>query len=144
MNKFMKKTVKLISAAVFAAVIMISIPKTVKADPVADAIAAQQAALYEQQVKALQAYQAALMAQYQKAMADQYAKALLVFQQAQVNQQNAIQQAYMLNAIQTQQNAQYQSMIQNSSLDYQQHLMEVYKVYQLQAMQAFKGYEGIK
>ena len=144
MKIVMKKTVKILLATMFAAILLVVSPKSVKADAVTDAIAAQQAALYEQQVKAMQQYQALLIAQYQQAMADQYAKALLVFQQAQINQQNAIQQAYMLNAIQAQQNAQYQSMITNSSLDYQNHLMEVYKLYQQQVITAFKGYEGIK
>ena len=52
--------------------------------------------------------------------------------------------AFTINAIQQQQNAQYQSMIQSTGLEYQQHLLDTYQLYQKQAIQAFKGYEGIK
>lgn len=144
MRRHIKKVGKIIAASLFAAAVALAPAKTVKADAVTDAIAAQQAAIYAQQVAAIQAYQQALLAQYQQAVADQYAKSLLVFQEAQANQQRAIQQAYMLNAIQQQQNAQYQSMIQSTGLEYQQHLLDTYQLYQKQAIQAFKGYEGIK
>ena len=144
MSKIIKKGVKVIAALLASAVIITASPAVVKADAVSDAIAAQQAALYQQQLQAVQAYQAALLGQYQQAMADQYAKALIVFNQEQVHQQNAIKQPYMLNAIQAQQKAQYQSLIQNTATDYQGHLLDVYTAYQQQAMAAFKAYEGIK
>ncbi|MDO4189024.1 MAG: hypothetical protein Q4D29_08525 [Lachnospiraceae bacterium] len=144
MKKVINRVVKLLVASSLGMVLCMSSSKAVKADELADAIAAQQAIIYQQQLQAIQAYQAALMAQYQQAMADQYAKALLVFNEAQAEQQRAIQQAYMLNAIQQKQKAQYTSMVQNTGLDYQQHLIDEYNKYQKQAVAAFKGYEGIK
>ena len=144
MKKIIIKMIKGFAAFVVVAVVVLAPSNNVKADEMADAIAAQQAALYQQQVEALQAYQAALLAQYQQAMADQYAKAVLVFAEAQASQQRAIQQAYMLNSIQQQQKAQYTNMVQQTGLDYQQHLLDEYNKYQKQAIAAFKGYEGIK
>lgn len=144
MKKVINKVAKFLVSITLSVVVIASTVNTVKADELADALAAQQAILYQQQVAAIQAYQAALLAQYQQAMADQYAKALLVFNEAQANQQRAIQQAYMLNSIQQQQQAQYTNMVQKTGLDYQQHLLEEYKKYQQQAANAFKGYEGLK
>lgn len=148
MKAIINRVVKAVVIAAFAVALTLAPAKNVKADELADAIAAQQALLYQQQVEAIQQYQAALLAQYQQqyqqAVADQYAKALLVFQEAQASQQRAIQQAYMLNAIQQQQKAQYTSMVQQTGLDYQQHLLSEYEKYQKQAIGAFKGYEGIK
>lgn len=139
-----KKILKVTAGIVLAAVVLLTPAKAVKADAVTDAILAQQAALYEQQLAAIQAYQVALAAQYQQQVADQYAKAVLVFNEAQANQQRAIQQAYMLKAIQQQQKAQYECMIKSTGLDYQQHLLEDYTRYQQKGIDAFKGYEGIK
>ena len=144
MKKRLNKLTKIAFTALFASAIIFAPVKNVKADAVTDALVAQQNLLYQQQLAQIQAYQAALQAQYQQAMADQYAKALLVFQEAQANQLRAIQQAYMLNSIQQQQQAQYTSMLQTTGLDYQQHLIDEYNKYQKQAITAFKGYEGIK
>ena len=148
MIKIVNKVVKAVSVMVLASLVMLVPVKSVKADAVTDAIAAQQAVLYQQQVEQLQQYQAALLAQYQlayqQAVADQYAKALLVFKEQQAEQQRAIQQAYMLNSIQQAQKAHYTSMVQSTGLDYQQHLLDEYAKYQKQAITAFKGYEGIK
>ena len=144
MRTVFNKTIKIVTAVAFTLAVLLVPAKTVKADELSDAIAAQQALVYQQQLQSIQAYQAALMAQYQQAMADQYAKALLVFNEAQAEQQRAIQQAYMLNSIQQKQKAQYTSMIQLTGLDYQQYLIDEYNKYQKQAIAAFKGYEGIK
>lgn len=144
MRTVFNKAIKIVTAVAFMLVVLLVPAKTVKADELSDAIAAQQALIYQQQLQAIQAYQAALMAQYQQAMADQYAKALLVFNEAQAEQQRAIQQAYMLNSIQQKQKAQYTNMVQTTGLDYQQHLIDEYNKYQKQAIAAFKGFEGIK
>ena len=144
MRTVFNKAIKIVTAVAFTLVVLLAPAKTVKADELSDAIAAQQALVYQQQLQAIQAYQAALMAQYQQAMADQYAKALLVFNEAQAEQQRAIQQAYMLNSIQQKQKAQYTNMVQTTGLDYQQHLIDEYNKYQKQAIAAFKGFEGIK
>lgn len=128
----------------FAIAVIAVSGKTVKADELTDALIAQQAALYQQQVAMAQAYQAALMAQYQQAVADQYAKALLVYSEAQAQQQRAIQQAYMLNSVQQMQRAQYTNMVQQTGLEYPQYLLDEYNKYQKQGIAAFKGYEGIK
>lgn len=138
------KIKKIITAVVLSVAFLLVPAKSVMADEISDAIAAQQAAVYQQQLAAIQAYQAALLAQYQQAIADQYAKSLLVFQEAQAEQQRAVQQAYMLNAIQQKQQAQYESMIKSTGLDYQQYLLNEYNKYQKQAIAAFKGYEGLK
>ena len=142
------KIKKIILGITFAVALLFVSEKSVKADEISDALAVQQAIIYQQQVAAIQAYQQQLAAQqaalYQQAVADQYAKALLVFNEAQANQLRAIQQAYMLNAIQQQQQAQYTSMLQTTGADYQQHLLDEYNKYQQQAIAAFKGYEGIK
>lgn len=144
MKKTVNNVVKFIFAGLVAGVVLMTPVKNVKADELTDALLAQQAAMYQQQLEMAQAYQAALLAQYQQAAADQYAKALLVYNEAQANQLRAIQQAYMLNSIQQQQKAQYNCMVQQTGLDYQQHLMDEYSKYQQQAIAAFKGYEGIK
>ena len=144
MKKTVNKVVKFIFAGLVAGVVLMTPAKNVKADELTDALLAQQAAMYQQQLEMAQAYQVALLAQYQQAAADQYAKALLVYNEAQANQLRAIQQAYMLNSIQQQQKAQYNCMVQQTGLDYQQHLMDEYSKYQQQAIAAFKGYEGIK
>ena len=148
----MIKTIKkLFLVTLLAMVVAVAGTKTVKADELTDALAAQQAALlaqqaalYQQQLEILQNYQAAMLAQYQQAIADQYAKAVLVQQGFAKQQQAAIQQAYLLNSIQAMQNAQYQSMINASNLDYKGHLLEEYKKYQDQSKTAFLGYEGLK
>lgn len=144
MKKVVNKVFKVVVSVLLAAVVMISSKKDIRADELADVIATQQEMVYQQQLQQLQTYQAALMAQYQQAIADQYAKALLVFNEAQAQQQRAIQQAYMLNSIQQQQQAQYINMVQTTGKDYQQHLIDEYTKYQQQAINAFKGYEGIK
>ncbi|MDO4965107.1 MAG: hypothetical protein Q4E51_00225 [Lachnospiraceae bacterium] len=138
------KIKKIASIIAIAAVVIIASSKTVKADELTDALLAQQAVLYQQQLEMLQNYQAAVLAQYQQAIKDQYEKAVLVQQAFAKQQQAAVQQAYLLNAIQAQQNAQYQSMITASGLDYQGHLLAEYKKYQEQAKTAFLGYEGLK
>lgn len=148
MKTVINKLSKIIVGTVFAVALMLASGKNAKADELTDALLAQQAAIYQQQLAAIQAYQQQVLAQqaalYQQAIADQNAKALLVFQEAQANQLRAIQQAYMLNSIQQQQQAQYTSMLQTTGLDYQQHLIDEYNKYQKQAITAFKGYEGIK
>lgn len=139
-----KKFSKIVACGVFAAVLICVSPNSVKADPVADALAAQQAALYQQQLQMMQAYQEALLAQYQQALMDQYQQALLAQQALAKQQMNAIQQAYLLNAIQAQQKAQYESMLNATGLEYKDQLMQEYIKNQNNAKTAFKGYEGIK
>lgn len=152
MIKGFKRTIcKFVITALSTVAILTVNPKNVMADANTDAILAQQALILQQQaiIQAqqaafLQAYQQALLAQYQKAFMDQYAAALFVQQGLATQQLNAIQQSYMLNAVQAQQAAQYKSMIQTLGLEHQDHLMEEFTKYQNQAIAAFKGYEGIK
>ena len=144
MKKRFNKLTKIAFTALFASAIIFAPAKNVKADAVTDALVAQQNLLYQQQLAQIQAYQAALQAQYQQAMADQYAKALLVFQEAQANQLRALQQSYMLNAVQAQQKAQIQHMIESNGYEYQQRLLNQYTICQQQALDTFKGYEGLK
>lgn len=111
---------------------------TAKADTVTDV-----ALLYTQQVAFLEQYQNALAAQYQAALAAQYQAALTVQTGMQNIQANALNQAYLLNAVQAMQFAQYQAMIQSQGLEHQNYLLEEFKESQVQAMQAFLGYNGL-
>lgn len=144
MRRVVNKLLRIIAVATLGVVVLLSSPKNAKADEVTDAILAQQAALYQQQLAAIQAYQQALLIQQQQAMADQYAKALLVFQQQQAQQQLALQQAYMLKSIQQAQKAKYESLLVQTNKEYQDHLLSEYTKYQKQAIESFKGYEGLK
>lgn len=143
-----KKVLKNITVLALAVTFAFGGQNIVKADEIADetakALQAQQALLYEQQLKAIQEYQQAILLQYQQALADQYAKALLVQQAFAKQQQDAVQQAYLLNAIQAQQKAQYQSMINATGAEYSDHLMSEYLKYQDKAKTSFLGYEGLK
>ena len=143
-KKFFKKTIKLLACGVLAATVVCASPKSVKADAEADALVAQQAALYQQQLQMMQAYQEALLAQYLQALMDHYQQALFVQQALAKQQMNAIQQAYLLNAIQAQQKAQYESMLNATGLEYKDQLMQEFIKNQKNANAAFKGYEGIK
>lgn len=142
--KNFKKVIKVMTALALAAAVCLAPAKTVKADAATDALIAQQQLMIEQQLQLIQAYQAALIAQYQQQLADQYSKALLVMNEAQANQLRAIQQSYMLNAVQAQQKAMYQCMLESTGVEYQGRLLNAFKVYQQQALDAFKGYEGLK
>ena len=142
--KVIKKTLRILACGALSALIVCASPKSVKADAVTDALAAQQAALYQQQLQMMQAYQEALLAQYQQAMMDQYQQALFVQQALAKQQMNAIQQAYLLNAIQAQQKAQYESMLNVTGLEYKDQLMQEFIKNQKNANATFKGYEGIK
>ena len=107
----------------------------------------QQQALIAQQQAAAQAqmaqYLAALQAQKMNAWNDQLAAAQQVLNNAQYLQMSALNQTYILNAIQAQQRAQYEAMINKMGLDYKGMLMKEYKDGQYDAMQAFKGYNGL-
>lgn len=112
---------------------------TAKADTAADAANL----LYAQQLALLEQYQSALVAQYQAALNAQYQAALTVQAGMQKIQADAVNQAYLLNAVQAMQLAQYQAMIQNQGLEHQDYLLEEFKESQVQAMQAFLGYNGL-
>ena len=148
MKTVINKLSKIIVGTMFAVALMLASGKNAKADELTDALLAQQAAIYQQQLAAIQAYQQQVLAQqaalYQQAIADQNAKALLVFQEAQANQLRALQQSYMLNAVQAQQKAQIQHMIESNGYEYQQRLLNQYTICQQQALDTFKGYEGLK
>lgn len=115
MCQFVKKLSKTVFCVIIATGVIFCSGVTVKADTVADT-----AAFYEQ-------YQAALMVQASM----------------QQTQANAVNQAYLLNAVQAMQNAQYQAMIQKQGLEYQDYLMKEFNESQKQAMQAFLGYNGL-
>ncbi len=107
----------------------------------------QQQALIAQQQAAAQAqmaqYLAAFQAQKMNAWNDQFAAAQQVLNNAQYLQMSALNQTYILNAIQAQQRAQYEAMINKMGLDYKGMLMQEFKDGQYDAMQAFKGYNGL-
>ena len=132
MNKFTKIITVALSAITIAGVLFIA-PTTVKADPMQDVLAIQQ-----QQILLLQQAQ-------QQAMMDQYQKATLVYQEAVINQQRALQQAYMLNSINAMQQAQYTNLVNNTvPSPYMGYIMDDYTKYQNQAMQAYLTYFGLK
>ena len=138
MRQFTGKLLKTALVAVTIVSITFSSGVTAKADTTTDA-----AALYEQQMALLQQYQSILAAQYQAALYAQYQAALTAQANMQQIQANAVDQAYLLNAIQAMQNAQYQAMIQKQGLEYQDYLMKEFNESQKQAMQAFLGYNGL-
>lgn len=145
-----KKLSKVVIGIVLSVTVLTTSPLAINADtpvttdPVAIALADQQALLAQYQQALLLQYQQALLAQYQQALADQYAKALLVQQAFAKQQQAAVQQAYLLNAIQAQQKAQYQSMINATGAEYSDQLMAEFLKNQANAKKAFLGYEGLK
>ena len=96
--------------------------------------------LAQQQAAALLAQQqAAALAQYQA----QLAAAQMVQNNAAYLHEHAITQSYILTAIQAQQRAQYESMINRMGLDYKGQLMENYTKNQNAALNSFKGYNGL-
>jgi len=146
MRQLAGKLSKAILGVVVAAGVTFCSGVTAKADTAADAANL----LYAQQLALLEQYQSALAAQYQAALAAQYQAALTVqagMQKVQAGMQkvqaNAVNQVYLLNAVQAMQLAQYQAMIQNQSLEHQDYLLKEFKESQVQAMQAFLGYNGL-
>lgn len=138
MRQLARKISKVILGVAVAAGVTLCGGVTAKADTVADA-----ALLYTQQVALLEQYQNALAAQVQAALAAQYQAALTAQAGMQNIQANAWNQAYLMNAVQTMQLAQYQAMIQSQGLEHQDYLLEEFKESQVQAMQAFLGYNGL-
>lgn len=153
---------KLFSSIIATAIAGLIITVPVKADTTADAnaLALQQALLFQQQQQALlaqQQQQAELLKQYQAAIAKQQAELLkqqqaLLAQQYQaalqvqanfINQHDATaQQAFLLQQTQFLQYQQYQAMIQRCGLDYQSQLLSEYQKYQNAALTSFLGYNG--
>lgn len=138
MRQFAGKILKTVLAAVTVVSITFGSGVIAKADTATDA-----AVLYEQQMALLQQYQSILAAQYEAALYAQYQAALMAQAGMQQTQANAVDQAYLLNAIQAMQSAQYQAMIQKQGLEYQDYLMKEFNESQKQAMQAFLGYNGL-
>lgn len=150
-KKYREYVVKFLIGAATIFTVSVSNPDTVKADAATDLLIAQQAQIIQQQAELqqqsmaiLQMYQAAMIAQYQKAFIDQYNAALLVQQGFAVQQSNALSQSYLLNAIQAQQAAQYEAMINALGLEYKDYLMKDFLRNQQAALTAFKGYYGLK
>jgi len=139
MRQLAGKLSKAILGVVVAAGVTFCSGVSAKADTAADAANL----LYAQQLALLEQYQSALAAQYQAALAAQYQAALTVQAGMQKVQANAVNQVYLLNAVQAMQLAQYQAMIQNQSLEHQDYLLKEFKESQVQAMQAFLGYNGL-
>lgn len=151
MKKIRNLVVKLLVGVVAVFTVSIGSSEMVKADAATDLIMAQQAQIIQQQAELqrqsmamLQMYQAALLAQYQKAYMDQYNAAVLVQQGFATSQINALSQSYLLNAIQAQQAAQYESMINALGLEYKDYLMSDFLKNQKAALTAFKGYYGLR
>ncbi len=143
MHRFAKILCRIILAAVMTAGAVMGITGcsevTVKADTVTDAANTQ----YVQQQALLQQYQNILLAQYQAGLLAQYQAALTAQAGMQKIQENAVNQAFLLNAVQTMQDAQYQAMVQRQGLEYSDYLLKEYKESQDQAMKAFLGYNGL-
>ncbi|MFT3982634.1 MAG: hypothetical protein QM697_01895 [Lachnospiraceae bacterium] len=138
MRQLARKLLRVMLGVAVAAGVTLCSGVTAKADTTSDAVS-----LYVQQLALLEQYQSALAAQYQAALAAQYQAALTVQAGMQKIQANAVDQAYLLNAVQAMQLAQYQAMIQNQGLEHQDYLLEEFKESQVQAMQAFLGYNGL-
>ena len=146
MKRAVKSIIITVTTLVITFVITIGTPKTVLADEAADAQAlalAQAQALQLQLLMQTPEYQAALKAQ-QAALQQQYQAALLVYNNAQYLQQRAVNQTYLLNAIQAQQRAGYESMINTAGLDYKSELMKRFTDNQYKGITAFKGYTGVQ
>jgi len=139
MRRFAKKLSKAVLGTIIAAGMVLCSGMTAKADTTEDAVNA----LYAQQLAVLQQYQATVLAQYQAGISAQYQAALTAQEGLQQIQENAVSQAFLLNAVQAMQKAQYQAMIQKEGLDYQGYLMEELKGDQYEAMKAFLGYNGL-
>ena len=105
-------------------------------------LAAQQAA-YMQAQQAQLAYLAALQAAQQAAWNGQLQAAQEVLSNAQYLQMSAVNQTYLLNAIQAQQKAQYESLLNQTGLDYRNMLLENYKKGQYEGIRSFMGYNGL-
>lgn len=154
MNRSVKSIIITVTAFVATIAISIGTPKTVLADEAADAQALAQAQAlqlqllmqtpeYQAALKAQQEAQAKALAQYQAALQQQYQAALLVYNNAQYLQQRAVNQTYLLNAIQAQQKAGYESMINTAGLDYKSELMKRFTDNQYKGITAYKGYTGV-
>lgn len=69
--------------------------------------------------------------------------ALLALKNAQYLQQSAMNQAYLLNAIQTVQRMQLQNMMEREGLDYQKTVMDEFTKTQNKALLSYLGYYGM-
>lgn len=105
-------------------------------------LAAQQAAFLQAQ-QAQMAYLAALQAAQQAAWNGQLQAAQEVLSNAQYLQMSAVNQTYLLNAIQAQQKAQYESLLNQTGKDYRNMLLENYKKGQYEGIRSFTGYNGL-
>ncbi len=86
---------------------------------------------------------AAVLAAQQAALAAQQQAALLALKNAQYLQQSAMNQAYLLNAIQTVQRMQLQNMMEREGLDYQKTVMDEFTKTQNKALLSYLGYYGM-
>ena len=105
-------------------------------------LAAQQAAFMQAQ-QAQAAYLLALQTAKQAAWNGQLQAAQEVLSNAQYLQMSAVNQTYLLNAIQAQQKAQYESLLNQTGKDYRNMLLENYKKGQYEGIRSFMGYNGL-
>lgn len=73
----------------------------------------------------------------------QYQAALYAQQQFARQQNAAVNQAYLIQQMQFLQYQQYQSMIRAQNLDYQNMLLDQYRLNQVQAQNAYCGWNGV-
>lgn len=137
MRNLLKKSVLLIAAACITLSLSVVTADTVKADELTDAQLLQLQLLMQ-----TPEYQAALMQQYQAALMQQYQAALLVYNNALYLQKMGANQTFLLNSIQTQQKANFESMINKEGLDYKSELMTKYTQLQNEALKSYMGYYG--
>lgn len=129
MRNLLKKSVLLIAAVCITLSLSVVTADTVKADELTDAQLLQLQLLMQ-----TPEYQAALMQQYQAA--------LLVYNNALYLQKMGANQTFLLNSIQTQQKANFESMINKEGLDYKSELMTKYTQLQNEALKSYMGYYG--
>lgn len=139
MKRIGRKMLKSVAAVTLTAALFCCPASTVYADAPTDAavLAAQQAALMQ-----TPEYQALLL-QQQAVLAAQQQAALLALKNAQYLQQSAMNQAYLLNAIQTVQRMQLQNMMEREGLDYQKTVMDEFTKTQNKALLSYLGYYGM-
>lgn len=147
MRNLLKKSVLLIAAACITLSLSVVTADTVKADELTDAQLLQlqllmQTPEYKAALKAQEEAQAAAIAQYQAALMQQYQAALLVYNNALYLQKMGVNQTFLLNSIQTQQKANFESMINKEGLDYKSELMTKYTQLQNEALKSYMGYYG--
>lgn len=147
-----KRLSKVLLGAMCGIAIIMSCPKNINAASIDAAMAMQAASLTPEQIQQLWLSQQALLLnnqqaildQYAKAFTDQYAKGLFVQQAFSKQQLEAIQQYYLLNAVQIQQAAQLQALL-NANVNTGAYTgLPEFQQAQQEALKAFLAYEGLK